>query len=107
MPLYIREYKELARERWGGPGVYIPAGKEKVGDVTQQTPVTVDGTSRQSAAFGNETSVILVTTSEACHITFGENPTATSNDHRMPADSTQFFGVDLGAKLKLAVIEST
>lgn len=105
MPVYIREYRELARERWGGPGVSIPAGKEPA--ITQQTKIDATGTSQQSAAFNAETTFVLVTTDEIIHIVFGTAPTATDNDHRMPADSTQFFGVERGAGLKLAVLQGT
>lgn len=105
MPVYIREYRELSRERWGGPGVSIPAGKEPA--ITQQTKIDASGSSAQSAVFNAETTFVLVTTDEIVHITFGTDPTATTNDHRMPADATQFFGVDLGAGLKLAVIGGT
>lgn len=105
MPVYIREYKELARERYGGPGVCIPAGKEPA--LTQQTKIDAGGASQQSAAFHDDTTFVLVTTDEIIHIAFSANPTATDNDHRMPADSTQFFGVERGAKLKLAVIQGT
>lgn len=105
MPVYIREYKELARERYGGPGVCIPAGKEPA--LGQQTKIDASGVSQQSAVFDSETTFVLVTTDEICHITFGTNPTATTNDHRMPADSTQFFGVERSGGLKLAVIAGT
>lgn len=104
MPLYIREYEKLARERWGGPGVNIPAGKEPA--LAQQTPLAIGGISTASSAFNAETSLVLVHTSQACHVEFGTNPTATTNSHRMPADSTQFFGVTIGGGLKVAVIEA-
>lgn len=108
MPVYIREYRELARERWGGPGVNIQAGLEKENETLDQTPVTVSGTSAPSAVFNGETTFVLVTTSEICHIsTFGINPTATTNNLRLAAGASMFFGVPRNSGYKLAVIQGS
>src|SRR3990167_5884451 len=105
MPVYIREYREVARERWGGPGVNIQAGLEKEGETLDQTPVTVSGTSAQSAVFNGETTFVLVSTSEIIHISvFGVNPTATTNNLRLGVGASLFFGIPRNSGYKLAVI---
>ena len=108
MPVTIREYRELARERWGGPGVNIQAGLEREGETLDQTPIAVGGTSVQSATFNNETTFVLVSTSEICHVsTFGVNPTATTNNIRLGAGAMFFFGIPRKSNYKLAIIQGS
>ena len=59
--------------------------------------VTISGTSAQSAAFGCK--VIRVHTDVACHVAFGANPTATTSNMRLQADTTEYFGVTPGNKV--------
>ena len=108
MPVTIREYRELARERWGGPGVNIQAGLEKAGETIDQSPITVSGVSAQSAVFNDETTFVLVSTSEICHISlFGIDPTATTSGTRLGAGAIMFFGIPRKSGYKLAVITGT
>lgn len=70
-----------------------------------QTPVTVSGTSEQSAAFAPATLAITLVADEACHVEFGANPTATTNSFPLAAGEKADFGVVPGHKV--AVIEAS
>lgn len=93
MPVYITEYAALARDRFN---FHIAAGKEPA--IAEQVR-TVSGASAQSAAFNEQTAFVMVHTSEAAHLAFGTNPTATTNAHRLGAGETRFYGVYPGHKL--------
>ena len=66
--------------------------------IASQNP-TISGTSAQSSAFNAGTRFIRVHTDVTCHILVGADPTATTADLRMPADSTEYFAVPLGYKI--------
>ena len=102
--LYLREYKQLGREAYGGPGSVIQAGLEPA--VAQQTAAIGAG-SVQTAEFNSETALVMVHVDAICHVNFGTNPTASTSQHRLPADATVYFGVTPGSHLKLAVITGT
>ena len=59
--------------------------------------LTISGTSAASAAIAAK--VVRVHTDTACHVAFGASPTATVSNLRMPADSTEYFGVTAGHKI--------
>ena len=105
MPVYIREYKQLGREAYGGAGVAIQAGLEPA--IKQQAPIAIGASSVQSEPFDDDTALVLITTNAICHIEFGTNPAANTNKHRLAADAAQFFAVKPGSKLKVAVITGT
>jgi len=55
--------------------------------------------STQSVAFHVAVGVIRVHTDSVCSIKIGENPTATTDNKRMAANSTEYFAVRGGHKL--------
>ena len=69
--------------------------------VATQTPITL-GASTQSAAFNAETRYIRLRADATCHYVVGTNPTATTNDTPLDANSPEHIGVPAG--MKLAVI---
>ena len=81
----------------------VPAAK--TAGLVDQTPITITGTSAQSAAFGAGASLIRVHTDAICSIAFGTNPTATTSNLRLGAGQTEYFAVVPGGKL--AVIQNT
>lgn len=91
--LYISEYAglEVARN-----GQTIQAGAEP-SLATQK--ITTSGTSAQSAAFNAKTKFIRVHTDAIVSITFGADPTATTDHARMVAGQTEYFAVTAGQKL--------
>jgi hypothetical protein len=62
--------------------------------------VTVGSSSTQSNAFSADTHAVLISTDTACSILFGENPTATTDNLRLPADQNPVpFAVIPGQKM--------
>jgi len=91
--LYISEY---AGTQFQGGNVVSPAQELALADQT----VAIGAGSAQSAAFTNKTNVVrLSTDGQSCCIAFGTNPTATATNKRMPANSTEYFGVQPGWKV--------
>jgi len=66
---------------------------------TDQTPVTVSGTSAQSAAFDGKTKYVAITCDGIFSYVVGSNPTATANHFRVPADQIICFSVQPGDKI--------
>lgn len=66
---------------------------------TVQAPMTPSGTSQQSSAFHEDTTVITVEADEAVHVYAGVNPTATTSHPKIPAGGTRSFRVTGGHKL--------
>ncbi len=99
--LYISEYSDIAHQPYGAEA--ISAMQEP--SIAEQSPVTISGTSAQSAAFNGATRVVRLHTDAICSVSFGANPTATANTKRMAANSTEYFGVEPGHKV--AVITNT
>lgn len=93
--LYIAEYADVR-------------GSTPVEPALATQPVTVGGTSTQSAAFNANTRFVRLHTDAACFVLFGANPTAvTGASPRLAAGATEYFHVDRGldpTKLKVAVI---
>lgn len=59
----------------------------------EQTPVTVSGSSTQSAAFGANTRYIMFTCDGIFSWTIGSNPTATTSKMRFAADTVYHIAV--------------
>ena len=97
--LYISEYKTLTRDNRGH---MLPGGQEP-GAVEQS--VAIGGGSLQSEPFGEGTRFIRVNTDTACSLIFGDDPVATTDAKRLPANATEYFGVQPG--MKLAVIANS
>ena len=91
--LYITEFSS------GGPdsrGVQLQVGKLPA--ITSQA-VTISGTSAQSAALNANTRFVRVLSDTACYLVAGDNPTATSSNMRILADTPEYFAVTGGQKL--------
>ena len=67
--------------------------------VATQSPITLSGTSQQSAAINAATRFVLIETDGACHFAVGDNPTATTNNERLAADAHRFIGITPGHKI--------
>lgn len=100
--LYITEFDSLVTPGEGGNAqvARLPA-------IAVQTPVVIGAGSLLSAAFNLKTKFIRVHTDAICSIAYDgtATPTATVNSMRMSSESTEYFGVNGGAKL--AVIANT
>jgi len=69
--------------------------------VATQTPITL-GASAQSAFFSPATTFVRLRADAICHYVVGVNPTATTNDTPLDANSAEHIGVPAG--MRLAVI---
>jgi hypothetical protein len=101
--LYITEYFKIGRD---GNSLPIQSGLEDGSTTVDQTPISFS-TSTQSAALNAKTVMVRVHTDSICSIAFGTNPTATTNNKRLAANTTEYFSVDPGKSLKIAVITNT
>lgn len=73
--------------------------------ITDQA-VTISGTSAQSSAFNAGTHAVLLTCDSGCSIVFGSNPTATTSNVLLPADTPTPFVVVPGQKVA-AIVNSS
>jgi hypothetical protein len=97
--LFISEYAEQARDL---RGYLVAAGQEPT---LAEQQVAIGGSSTQSAALNAKTAFVRVHTDAVCYVAFGTNPTASSSQKRLAANSTEFFGVPAGKAFKVAVIQ--
>lgn len=61
--------------------------------------VNTSASSAQSAAFNANTKVVRIHVDGIVSIKFGDNPTALTNNHRMAANTTEYFAVKAGQKV--------
>jgi hypothetical protein len=71
----------------------------RVPPLVDQAPVSVSGSSAQSAAFGGDTKLVRIDCDTTVSAAFGANPTATANSMRLPASATEYFQVIAGQKV--------
>jgi hypothetical protein len=100
MKAWIREYKSLVHAAaQSAPGVVnlvtAQVAKEPGAD---QAPITFSA-SVQSASFGADTRFIAIISDAAFHYVVGDDPVATTNALRVPADTPLYLGVDPGGKI--------
>lgn len=89
---YINEYESLPSMSGGLPQLAAePAA-------VVQTPVSFS-TTTQSAAFSARTRYIGVSVDAICSYRVGNNPTATTGDFRLPADTLLYLAVQSGDKI--------
>lgn len=102
--LYLEEF---ARAGVGRNGIALPAGEEPA--LATQT-VSIGAGSVQSSALNSKTRVVRLAVDATCSIACGSNPTATTSNRRMAANSVEFVGVTpeaVAAGFKYAVITNT
>jgi hypothetical protein len=88
--VYISEYVLQPLVRTGQM-----AGVGSEPNMANQT-VAIGGSSTPSSAFNAKTKFIRVHTDAICSIKIGPAATATANDARMAANTTEYFGVNAG-----------
>jgi hypothetical protein len=100
--LYIEEYGLLGNVN----GVAAQAPLQP--SITTQT-VSIGGSSTQSVAFNAQTSLVRLHTDVICSYLFGtaSTATATTSTPRMAANQTEYFAIQKGANLLVAVISNT
>jgi hypothetical protein len=90
--VYVREY--TSHSAIGGKG-----GSSAFEPGTDQTPLSVGGSSVQSNAFSPNTNLVRIHTDTICSIAFGPNPVATVQSARLAANQTEYFMVMGGHKI--------
>lgn len=97
--LYVTEFGNMAvnapisADVGGVPQIArVPAIAEQVVSFT---------TAAQSSAFNANTRFVRVYASDACHLAFSDNPTATTSSMPMAAASAEYFAVAPGQKLSV------
>lgn len=98
--LYIAEAIDIGASLSGA----VPAILEPL--VTSQT-VAIGGSSVQSSAFAAAARVVELHCDVACHIAFGENPTATTASMRLGAGERLARALPARTLLKVAVIQAS
>src|SRR5262245_38533877 len=102
--LYLTEY---ARSPGMRSGQALPAGEDP--PLAEQT-VAIGAGSTQSSALNSKTRFIRLHCDATCSVALGSNPTATTSNRRMAANSTEFVGLtreQVAAGLKVATIQNT
>ena len=98
--LYITEYAETGITN----RTTVAAAQEP--PLATQT-VAIGVSSVQSSAFNAATRLVRLHTDAICSVLMGTNPTAAATSPRMAANSTEYFTVEPGRGLKVAVITNT
>jgi hypothetical protein len=80
---------------------YLRQGAYSPGTTTN---FTTSGSSQVTAAVGNTTSIVRVSTTEAVYVEIGVAPTATTGSLMIPAGGTELFAVEPGLS-KIAVLQ--
>ena len=102
--LYINEYARLGRERYAGTGNNIQSPLEPA---IASSTVAIGGGSLQSPIFNPDTTLVMLHTDAICSIQFGVDPAASTQTFRLPANATQFYAVEPGKNMRVAVITNT
>lgn len=66
--------------------------------LVEQPPITTTSTSAQSAAFGPNTGMVRVWCDTQSAVSFGQNPTATTNNMPLSAGAVEYFDIVPGQK---------
>jgi hypothetical protein len=90
--LYIAEFANIGRDQ--GQGVQVAP----LAPLAEQT-VAIGGASTQGVSFGIYTNFVRLCSDSVCSIAVGANPTASSVNLRLPANTPEYFQVTPGQKL--------
>ena len=90
--LYIKEFDRMPQLA-GAPQIWTEPA------TVEQTPVSYTGTAGQSAAFGGTTKFVAITSDGIFSYLVAANPTATTSNFRVPADTILVFAVTAGQKI--------
>ena len=74
--LYITEFSRTTVTGVTGPATQVSTPAPLVPPVAEQA-LALSGTSAQSAAFQNDTTLVMVSTDAPCCLAWGDSPTAT------------------------------
>lgn len=92
---YVSEFIQAA-----GAGVQVA----KQPGTDQPSPITVSASSAQSAVFKSTTKLVRLNCDVVVSFVYGTNPTATTNNARLPTGVVEYFDVSGG--MQVAVIQN-
>ena len=101
--IYIAEHATQGRDV---SGYTLQNGTPQEPPTARQT-VAITGASVQSAVLNASTTLVRVHTDVVCSIEIAANPTATTTNRRMAANTTEQIAVQPGSGYRLAVIANT
>ena len=78
----------------------------RVPPITEQAMV-FGASSSASSAFTSQTKLVRLHTDAICSVAFGTSPTAAATNARLAANQTEYFAVNEGSAMKVAVITNT
>ena len=81
--------------------------KQHSSRVNIASTITTSTTSQQTSAFGSQTRQIRVSATQATYIKIDANPTATSSDVLIPANTVDYLTVSPGQKLAAIALSTT
>ena len=98
--LYITEFSSIGVNERGGllTAALVPS-------LADQT-VAIGAASVRCNAFNTATRLVRLTADSVCSVKFGTNPTASATTMRLEAGAVEYFAVQPGAGMKLAVIQN-
>lgn len=94
--LWIREYSQTGD---AGSSRSVGAGKAQIAQEPGTDQTVSFTTTTQSSAFATGTTYIGIIGSAAFHYVVGSNPTATTSNLKVPADTLIYVGVTQGQKI--------
>jgi len=98
--LYITEYAAMS--------VFVGANGQ-AGQMPAEPPIAEQtiGTGAQSAAFNANTKFVrLHAQTNGMSVAFGTNPTATTSEHRLAQNQTEYVAIPQGQSYKVAAVDN-
>ena len=74
---------------------------------TTQTIAVGSSSVATSNAFSENSRIVRVVSTVACHLEFGTSPTAATTDLLLPANHVEYFKIEANGTTKLAAIRSS
>lgn len=100
--VYVSEYNAISNTGLALQGVMTPLSRTPTPAAQEpsvDSVVAITGSSTQGSVFQADTTFIRVHADAVCSIAIGLNPTATTSNKRLAANSTEYFGVYPGYRL--------
>ena len=98
--LYITEFVKQGRDGAGFPNQNATPEEPPMAEQT----VAIGVTSVTSAAFNAKTTMVRLHCDAICSIAISTNPTATTTNRRLAANTTEYLALPAGSGFKIAVI---
>lgn len=81
--------------------------KQHSSRVNTASTISTTTASQQSSAFASQTHQVRLAANQATYVKFAGNPTATTSDVLMPANTIDYFTVNPGEKVAVLALSTT